>query len=245
MTIEVHVELTARDTVNAVERGDVIAVIDVLRCSSTMVTALVNGASEIIPVRTVKKARRMKKVHPDYVLAGERRGLRPKGFELGNSPREFTAERVCGRGIILTTTDGTKALTMARSARHVLVGSFLNAEAAGKILYEIAHKDNLGVSLVACGKQGKFSLEDFVCAGKILEIMPTVELILSDTASAALLASKGTGERIFELVHSSEHGRYLENIGLLKDIKFCATMNHYTDVPIFRNNVITCPPSTT
>jgi 2-phosphosulfolactate phosphatase len=238
MAIEVNVELRARDTMNAVKRGDVIAIIDVLRCSSTIITALANGASGIIPAPTVKKAKQMKQSYPNYILAGERKGLKPKGFELGNSPGEFTRERICRRGIILTTTDGTKAFEIAKNTKPVLVGSFLNAEAVGKKLYEIAYKNNCGVSLIACGKRGKFSLEDFICAGKILETMPIDELALSDSALAALVASEGTGEKLLELVRSSEHGKYLEDIGLIKDIRFCLRINRYSDVPIFTNGKI-------
>jgi 2-phosphosulfolactate phosphatase len=239
MGIDVHVELRARDTVKAVERGDIIAIIDVLRCSSTIVTALANGASEIIPVPTVKKAKQMKQRHPDYILAGERKGLKPKGFELGNSPRDFSHERIDEKVIILTTTDGTKAIESAKGATHVLIGSFLNASAGGRRLYEIARKKNCGISLIACGKKGRISIEDFLCAGKILETLPTDEYVLSDSALAALLASKGTGKRISELVRSGEHSKALEEIGLVEDVELCLGVDHYSIVPVFLNGKIT------
>ncbi|MFB0523101.1 MAG: 2-phosphosulfolactate phosphatase, partial [Candidatus Bathyarchaeia archaeon] len=207
MAIEVHVELRTRDTINAVKRGDVIVIIDVLRCSSTIITALANGASEIIPTPTVRKAKQMKQRNPAYILAGERKGLKPKGFDLGNSPSEFTPKKIRGRGIILTTTDGTRAFEIAKkSARPVLVGCFLNAEAVGKKLYELAYRNNCGVSLIACGRKGKLSIEDFVCTGRILEMMPVEGLTLSDSALVAIAASEGAGEKVVELVRSSEHG---------------------------------------
>ena len=234
MAIEVHVELRTRDTTNAVERRDIIVIIDVLRCSSTIINALANGALEIIPTPTIKKAKQMKQRNPNYILAGERKGLKPKGFDLGNSPSEFTRTNIHGRSIILTTTDGTKAFELAKeSARPVLVGGFLNAAAVGKKLYELADGNNCGVSLIACGKKGKRSIEDFVCTGRILEMMPVEELALSDSALAALVASEGAGEKVVELVRSSEHGKYLERIGLAKDVEFCLGINRYSDVPIF------------
>jgi len=234
MVIGVHVELRTRDTANAVKRGDIIVVVDVLRCSSTIVTALANGALEIIPMPTIRKAKQMKQRNPDCILAGERKGLKPKDFDLGNSPSEFTRKKVRERRIILTTTDGTKAFAIAKkSARPVLVGGFLNAAAVGKKLYELAYSNNCGLSLIACGKKGKLSIEDFVCTGRILEMMPVDELALSDSALAALVASKGAGEKVVELVRSSEHGQYLERIGLAKDIEFCMRINRYSDVPIF------------
>ena len=237
--MEVHVELRARDALKAAERGDVSVIIDVLRCSSTIVTALVNGASEIIPVSTVKQAKQMKLQRPNYILAGERKGLKPESFGLGNSPREFTRGRVNGRAIILATTDGTKAFGFAKGAREVLAGSFLNAEAVGKKAYTTACRNRCGISLVACGKGGKFSIEDFLCAGKILETVPTDEFTLSDRAVAALLASGGAGERISELVHSGEHGRTLEEIGLADDIGFCLRVNRYSAVPVFSGGKVT------
>jgi len=234
MAIEVHVELRTRDTTNAVERGDIIAIIDVLRCSSTIITALANGAFEIIPTPTIRQAKQMKQRNPNYALAGERKGLKPEGFDLGNSPSEFTRKKIRGRSIILTTTDGTKAFELAKkSARPVLVGGFLNATAVGKKLYELAYRNNCGISLIACGKKGKPSIEDFMCTGRILEMMPVEELALSDSALAASVASKGAGEKVVELVRSSEHGQYLERIGLAKDVEFCLRINRYSDVPIF------------
>ncbi len=239
MAIEVHVELRTRDTMNALKRGDIIVIIDVLRASSTIITALANGASEIIPTPSVKKAKQMKERNPEYILAGERKGLEPKGFDLGNSPGEFTRKKIYGRAIILTTTDGTKAFEIAKeSARPVLVGGFLNAEAVGKKLSELAYRNNCGVSLIACGKKGKLSIEDFICAGRILEVMAVEELALADSALAALVASEGTGEKIVKLVRSSEHGKYLERIGLTKDVEFCLRINRYNDVPIFADGRI-------
>ncbi|UCC33318.1 MAG: 2-phosphosulfolactate phosphatase [Candidatus Bathyarchaeota archaeon] len=238
MTVEVHVELRASGAVDAVKRDDIMVIIDVLRCSSTIIVALANGASEIIPASTIGKAKELKKRHPNYVLAGERRGLMPQGFELGNSPREFTSEKIYGKGIILTTTNGTKAFEIAKDARPVFVGSFLNAEAAGKAVYVGAKKNSRGISLIACGRAGRLSIEDFACAGTILEMMPTDKLTLSDGAHAALFASKGAGENVAALLCSSEHGRYLKSIGLTKDIEFCSQMNRYTNVPVFEEGRI-------
>ena len=250
MTVEVHVELRAIDTINAVRRGDIIAIVDVLRCSSTIITALANGASEIIPVSTVRKARQIKQEHPNYLLAGERKGFKLKGFDLGNSPREFNCERVCGRGIVLTTSDGTKAFEIARNSKHVLVGGFLNAEALGKKMQKIAFKHECGVSLIACGKRGILSLEDFICAGKILDMMPANEFAFSDSACAALTAFKGADDKISELIHSGEHGKYLKKIGLIEDIRFCLRTNLFSEVPVLLGRKITCaededPPITT
>ena len=88
--MDVRVELLAKDTKRAVERRDVTVVIEVLRCSSSIIVALERGAAGVIPVKTVREAREIGKAHPDVVLAGERKGLRPSGFKYGNSPSVFS-----------------------------------------------------------------------------------------------------------------------------------------------------------
>lgn len=238
MAIPVNLEFYAKHGRRAAERGDVTVVIDVFRCSSTIVTALSNGAAGILPVRTVKAARQLHEVHPSYLLAGERRGVKPKDFDLGNSPREFIREIVEGKRIILTTTDGTKALQASRGSGSILVGSLLNAEAVSKALYEIAEREGWGISLIASGLKGRASLEDILCAGKIMEYLPKEKISLSDAAFTALLASKGAGDAIDKISLSSVHGRFLKNIGLGEDLHFCTRLNIFGVVPIMKGDEI-------
>ncbi len=115
MVIRVDVELWARDAGKAVGRGDLIIVIDALRSGTSILNALTNGAEAVIPVVSLKEAYRLRSQHPEYLLAGERGGHRPEGFDLGNSPLEFTREKVAGKSLVMTTTSGTAAL--ARSQR--------------------------------------------------------------------------------------------------------------------------------
>ncbi len=106
------VELCVADADKAVERGDVIVVVDVLRSTSSIVNALANGAKSIVPVATLTEAYALHRLHPEYLLVGEREGRKPKGFHLGNSPLEFSSERVSGMDLIMTTTSGTLADSM-------------------------------------------------------------------------------------------------------------------------------------
>ena len=110
--------------------GAVALVIDVLRASTTMVTALAHGCQALLPVAEVEEARRRARDLPGSLLAGERGGDPPAGFDLGNSPLEFTAERVAGRTIVFTTSNGTRALLAARPAAAIAVASFVNLGAA-------------------------------------------------------------------------------------------------------------------
>src|SRR5262249_9659060 len=109
--------------------GHTAVVIDVLRATSTEITALANGAEAIFPAATVEEARALKEKTPSLLLAGERHGLPPEGFDLGNSPREFTAEKVKGRKIVHTTTNGTLAWLACRNAAETLGAAFLNLNA--------------------------------------------------------------------------------------------------------------------
>jgi 2-phosphosulfolactate phosphatase len=164
--------------------------------------------------------------------AAERKGLKPEGFDFGNSPREFTNEVVIGRHIILTTTDGTKALQAAKGRGPVFVGSFLNAEAVSKKVYEVAEAEGRGITLVASGLKGEVSLEDTVCAGRIIEGLPRERISLSDAALTAFLASRGAGDEVGKISQTSVHGKYLESIGLGEDLRFCTMLNVSKIVPV-------------
>ena len=227
----INLELYARDAVKAVERGDVVVVIDVLRCSSTIITALANGARELIPVATVKGARVLKAAHSDLVLAGERRGVKPNGFTLGNSPLEFTTTAVAGRRIVITTTSGTNAIVRSQGAGAVVVGALLNVDAAGDVAVDLADEYGRGVSLVLSGKRGQFSLEDFLCAGAFVEVLRSGETECSDAAQAAYLAYRRSKDRLYEVISRGNHALYLAGIGLDGDVEYCCHRNASRVVP--------------
>lgn len=151
----------------------VCVVFDVLRATTSMVTALNNGAREIIPVCEIAEAVALRQARLDLLLAGERDGVRilrqltgTVDFDLGNSPREFTRERVGGRSIAMTTTNGTRALQACRGARHVLVGSFLNLGAVADWLARARVADLL---VVCSGTHDEASYEDVLGAGALCD----------------------------------------------------------------------------
>jgi 2-phosphosulfolactate phosphatase len=235
----VSLEFSAKDALKAVQRGDVVIVIDVLRCCSTIVTALANGAEGVIPTKTVNEARRLRKKHPGLILAGERRGMKPRGFDLGNSPLEFSPQAIRGKRIIFTTTSGTKAIVLSQKARRVLIGALLNAEEVAKATLKIAEKEKVGISLVLSGREGKhFSLEDFLCAGLIVEHLPTDRVKLSDAALGSWLAFQRSRRSLCETVQDGYHARYLKSIGFKEDTRFCCQVNVFDIVPIYRSGMI-------
>lgn len=238
LKVSINLRFAASEAARAVHEGDVIIVIDVLRCCSTIVTALVNGAEGVIPVNTVKEARMLHREHPEMLLAGERNGVRPKGFDLGNSPPEFTSQRVKGKQVILTTTSGTKAIVLSRNAKCLLTGAFLNAEATAKASFEIAEKDKAGISLVPAGTDGQLSLEDFICAGAIAEAFPADEVEHSDAALAASLAFRQAYRSLSRVVWSGSHARRLESLGFGEDVEFCCRCNAFQISPILQDNII-------
>ena len=231
-------EFVAKDTVKAVKRRDVIVVIDALRCCSTIVTALANGATGIIPVKTILEVRRLKKKHPEFIIAGERKGLKPKSFTLGNSPLEFSPRNVRGKEIILTTTSGTKAIFLSQKGKWVLIGAFLNAKATAEASLKIAEKEKSGISLVLSGKEGRFSLEDFLCAGAIAESFPTRRVELSDAVVATLLSFKGAHLSLKKAIQQGSHAKYLEKKGFENDVEFCFKMNVFNIVPFLKEGRI-------
>ncbi|MEM1507407.1 MAG: 2-phosphosulfolactate phosphatase [Candidatus Bathyarchaeia archaeon] len=239
MSINVTTEFLAKDASKAVKRGDLIIVVDVLRCTSTIVTALANGAKEIIPVKSLKEARRKHAENPSYLLAGERGGLKPSGFDLGNSPLEYTHEKILGRTIVLTTTSGTKALENSRGAKWVLVGSFLNLNAVAEKALSIAMNRGVDICVVQSGTDGRFSLEDFICAGAIINSLTRGNVNLSDSAKAAQLGFKHVENNLCANIMRSEHSRRLIKLGFIEDIKFSCQMNLFPIAPFYERESIT------
>ena len=238
LNISVSLGFAAKNIAKAVQRGDVIIVIDVLRCCSTIVTALANGAEGVIPTKTVKEARVLRRKHPDFILAGERRGIKPDGFDLGNSPLEFSPKEVKGKHIILTTTSGTKVISLSKNARRVLIGAFLNAEAVARAALKIAKEEETGISLMPAGTKGLFSLEDFICAGAIAEGLLAEKVEHSDAVLAALLAFQQARKSLDRVIQSGYHARYLISQGFEEDVKFCCRLNVFQIVPFLKGETV-------
>jgi 2-phosphosulfolactate phosphatase len=238
MTIPVEVELVAQDANRASRRGDIIVVIDVVRATTSIITALSNGAKSVTPVQTLKEAKQLRKEHSNYLLAGERNGVKPKGFDLDNSPLTLTKERVAGKNVIMSTTNGTKALVQSEGSKWILVGAFLNADAIGKKSMQIATKNDVGISFVLAGEKIHFALEDFICAGGIIETLPKNAVSLSDKAIGALLAFEGAKQNLQENIRKSKHAQELMKIGFSKDIEFACQLNLYDSVPFYQNGRI-------
>jgi len=216
-----------------------VVVIDVLRATSVIVHAISRGAMEIIPVITVDEAFRLAKTFPaeTTLLGGERGSQKIPGFDFGNSPREYVAEKVRGKRLILTTTNGTRAFHAVSSAREILVGSFLNVGATARRCLEMG-KDLL---LFPSGDEGNFSLEDAVCGGMVINHLIHQggdSIHLTDSASAAHFLYQQFKQNLIEAFHVSHHGKDLIHKGLEEDLVYCAQVDLTNVVPVFREGVI-------
>jgi 2-phosphosulfolactate phosphatase len=224
-------------------KGKTSVVIDVLRASSTIITAIGNGAKEIIPVSSVDAAVKISKglFGGTTLLGGERNTRKIEGFHLGNSPSEYTPEKVNSKTIILYTTNGTKAVLKAKFSEHLLICSFLNIKAiVDKML--LLGKD---AEILCAGNGGAFSMEDVVCAGMMIHdlINRKVDFMLSDSSKAAYLLYVNVKEDILKLLQETEHGIFLRSNGFDEDILYCSKLNITEVIPHLSGNVIKLLPA--
>jgi 2-phosphosulfolactate phosphatase len=218
--------------------GKTTVVIDVLRATTTIINALNNGAKEIIPVASVEFAVKVSggMFGGLTLLGGERNTKKIEGFAMGNSPREYTHENVNGKSIILYTTNGTKALVKAKFSKNLFAVSFSNLSAIAEHLFSL----NQDVEILCAGRNNSFSLEDSICAGKLIsEIIKFKEdLEFTDTSKASIILSKSFGRNLLKMLMETEHGKLLIENGFEDDIKFCSKINNINSIPFFNGNVI-------
>jgi len=235
--IEVHFTPDHLDEMQLKDKN--IVVIDVLRACTTITTALEHGAKEIIPVSTIENAVKISgNLFGDVTLrGGERNGKMIEGFNLGNSPLEYSEEVVKGKSIILITTNGSVAIVRGKHAKHLIVAAFVNISAVVRFLNELGSD----FMIICAGKENHFCIEDAVCAGRIINKLGrsgSTEFILDDGAVAAAALDKSFGKSIVRMLKSSEHGKYLASIGFGSDLAVCAQVDAMETLPMLSGNVI-------
>jgi 2-phosphosulfolactate phosphatase len=219
-----------------------IVVIDVLRASTTITVALANGAREIIPVGSIESAVKISgSLFGEVTLrGGERNGRMIEGFNLGNSPIEYTEATVKGKSIIYCTTNGSVAMWKSRFARSLVVGAFVNMAQVVAFLAERSED----VLLLCAGRMnspGHFSMEDAVCAGMIVHRLQEKDagrVELTDSSRAALALYKAHGKSPLRMLKGSEHGQYLVEIGFAEDLKVCAAVDSIAALPLLQGTSI-------
>jgi 2-phosphosulfolactate phosphatase len=216
-------------------RDHAIVVIDILRATTTIVTALYHGASEIIPCAEIDQARRIAgESDPRGLLGGERQGLRIPGFDLGNSPSEYSRAAIGGRRIVLATTNGTPAMEVCRPAKVVWIAAFSNLSAA---VQKISNEPNL--TLICAGTDGRVTGEDVLFAGYMIERMnaDSGQTTYNDQAEIARGAWRDAcrriekGEKLSAILGLTHGGRNLIRNGLQADVEMCAEIDRVDTVP--------------
>ncbi len=212
----------------------IVVVIDVLRATSSMCTALHYGVEKILPVASVVEARDFQS--KGFLVAAERQANRVEGFDLGNSPFEYMQPKLRGKVIVFTTTNGTQAIRVARDAYKITIGSFLNLTALCQWL-AVQRKN---IILLCAGWKDIFNLEDTLCAGAIASKLDSTGMF--ETNYDSTMASKSLYELaqhdMYGFMENSSHFKRLAKLNLQEDIKFCLKLDQAPVVPIMEGNYL-------
>ena len=213
------------------EGFDLIVVIDVLRATSAICTAIEHGVKGIIPLATLEEAKEYQE--KGYIVAAERNGAIVEGFDLGNSPYSYMNPELKGKTVALTTTNGTKAIRIAEQKKTVVIGSLNNLDS----LCDWLIKQKKDVLVLASGWKDKFNLEDTICAGAIADKCLASGKFFADEDStvAAKFIFRSSRDNMFAFLKASSHRRRLRKLNLNEDVKYCLTPNNCTAIPILKN----------
>lgn len=240
--MQIHVFFGPAGVTPADVSGRAVAVIDVLRASTSIAVALDNGARAIIPFENSEDAVSRAKAfeRSDVRLAGERKSQPIPGFDLGNSPLQYTREAVDGKTILMATTNGTGAITATQGARDVIVSSYVNFSASMSML-RAALRTGTDVVLLCAGQDRRFALEDAACAGRFAHHISKrlTSVTLNDGAQACILIDKKYGDNLMKLFDASAHGRSLREAGFGDDLAVCATVDSHAVLPVYQDRQIT------
>ncbi|AKD03408.1 2-phosphosulfolactate phosphatase [Pontibacter korlensis] len=211
-------------------KGKAVVAVDILRATSTMVTAFAEGAANIFPVMELEECRAF--AGQGCLTAAERNGIKAEGFDLGNSPFGYMGGNVKGRNIAITTTNGTRAIRMSEEAKEIVIGAFLNLQAVADHLAELG----LDVLVVCAGWKGQFNLEDTLFAGALAERLQDTFSSESDSTLAASYLYQTAKTDIVSFLRQSSHVRRLEHLEIHKDIEFCLRHDVYDVLPVWRHD---------
>jgi 2-phosphosulfolactate phosphatase len=212
----------------------IVVVIDILRATSAITTALYNGVAKMIPVATVEEAKALQQ--KGYIAAAERNGEMIEGFELGNSPFGYMNTKVKGKTIAISTTNGTQAIAIAKNASQIIVGSFLNLD----VVIDYLRTQKRDVILLCAGWKNKFNLEDTLFAGAVADALLLKDDFTSNCDSA--LASSHlyhlAKHDLFGFLANSSHRNRLAKLDLERDIRYCLTPNQCPVIPIMEGEYL-------
>lgn len=209
----------------------IVVVIDMLRATSVITTALANGAKQVFPILTIEEAFNKKEellsLGEQVLLGGERKAVRIEGFDFSNSPLEYTKEKVREKTIILSTTNGTRAINLSLKAEEIIIGAIINAKAVALELKKI----NKDVVFVNAGTNGEFSMDDFICAGYMISLLcEDSSNDLSDIAKTAKYIYENNNNLI-DYIKGARHYNVLKTLNLIDDLEYCCKKDILNVVP--------------
>jgi 2-phosphosulfolactate phosphatase len=210
----------------------IVVIIDIFRATSSICYGIENGAEAIVPVSQVEECAAYREKGLDYLLAAERNGEVVAGFDFGNSPFSYTKEKVAGKTIVLTTTNGTHALHLSRNAKKIVIGSFLNLTALSNWL----KTQNDNILLVCAGWKNNINLEDTLFAGAVVENLKELDLTTDDPAIAANDLYNIAKADLEGYLKKTSHSERLKQLGIEADIAFCINVDLTTAIPILEND---------
>lgn len=211
----------------------VVVIIDVFRATTTIATALYNGATRVIPVAEVEECKRLGNKITGSITAGEREGKVIEGLQYGNSPTEYPGEFIEGKTLVLTTTNGTKLLHMAyaRGCAEVITGSFANLSAVCDYLT----RQNKNVILGCSGWKDRFNLEDTLFAGAVIDRVEEHFIIHDDSSLMAREMYRLHRSDLYDFIQHTTHWHRLAAYGLHKDLEYCVSIDVANILPIYKN----------
>ena len=210
--------------------GKVVVVVDILRATSCMTTAMAHGASEIIPVSELDECKELKE--KGFLAAAERNGEKVEGFDFGNSPFSYMSDEIKNSQIAITTTNGTISINKAKAAKEVIIGSFLNKAAVAKYLSD--QPDD--VLILCAGWKGRINLEDTLFAGSLIEELKNCYSLEHDGSIVAHSIYVNAGKDKLSFLSNCSHFRRLEKLNIQKDIEFCMREDVYDVIPVLDGN---------
>lgn len=216
------------------DKEAIVVVIDILRATSAICTAFETGVEKMIPVATLEAARAFK--DKGYIVGAERDGMQVEGFDFGNSPYSYKEPNLKGKTVVITTTNGTKSINIAKEAHQLLIGAFTNITA----LTDYLLKEKRNVILLCSGWKGKFNLEDALFAGAVAEILSKDEAFVdfSDSALATNYLYQTALKDPYIFLSNSSHRKRLAKLKLKKDIKYCLQFDQTQIIPEYKEGFL-------
>jgi 2-phosphosulfolactate phosphatase len=212
--------------------GSIVVVVDILRATSCITTALAHDISAVRPVGSLSDCQALQQ--QGYIGAAERRGQKVDGFQLGNSPISYMNPELEGKSVALTTTNGTDAIMKSKEANQVLMGSFLNYS----VLVNYLKKLPYDIIIHCAGWNGQVNMEDTIFAGAVVEELFNDCEVISDAALLAKQIYHSAKDNMYEFLEECSHVQRLLHLDLEEDIRFCLQYDKYNILPVLRDNEI-------